>query len=282
MQRRLNVQGLDVTLDGEGPVVVMLHGWPDSPALWDDTVAGLRDGYCCVRFALPGFDLSQPPRPVSVDEMCALVGAVVDTVSPTEPVTLLLHDWGCFFGYEYAARHTHRVARVVGVDIGDTNSGAYLKSLKFKEKCLIAGYQLWLAMAWKLGGLWPGLANRMTRFMAHIMGCRTAPEHIGWQMNYPYAMQWFGSLGGLRGVARVAQVLGPQLPTLFFFGKRKPFMFHSLRWLVALGTTQGCGVQGVDAGHWLMRQKPALFNASVRTWLDQATTAQTRQTTDAT
>ena len=282
MQHRLKVQDLDVTLDGEGPIVVMLHGWPDSPALWDDTVAGLRDGYCCVRFALPGFNLSRPPRPVSVDEMCALVGAVVDAVSPTDPVTLLLHDWGCFFGYEYAARHTDRVARVVGVDIGDTNSGVYLKSLKFKEKCLIAGYQLWLAMAWKLGGLLPGLANRMTRFMAHTMGCRTAPEHIGWQMNYPYAMQWFGALGGLRGVARVAQVLGPQLPTLFLFGKRKPFMFHSPRWLAALVTTPGCAVQGFDAGHWLMRQKPALFSASVRTWLDQATKVEPRQTTDAT
>lgn len=268
MQHRLNVQGLDVTLDGEGPVVVMLHGWPDSPALWNDTVAGLRDGYCCVRFALPGFDLSQPPRPVSVDEMCALVGAVVDAVSPTEPVTLLLHDWGCFFGYEYAARHTHRVARVVGVDIGDTNSGAYLKSLKFKEKCLIAGYQLWLAMAWKLGGLLPGLANRMTRFMAHQIGCRTPPAHIGWQMNYPYAMQWFGSLGGLRGVARIDQLLGPKLPTLFVFGKRKPFMFHSARWLAQLATTPGCEVKGLDAGHWMMKQKPVEFNATLRAWLD--------------
>lgn len=271
MQNRLNVQGLDVTIEGSGPTVVMLHGWPDTPALWDETVAGLRDGYCCVRFALPGFDLGQPPRPVSVDDMCALVGAVADAVSPNEPVTLLLHDWGCFFGYEYAARHTHRVARVVGVDIGDTNSGAYLKTLSFKEKCLIAGYQLWLAVAWKLGGVLPGLANRMTRYMAHTIGCRTPPEHIGWQMNYPYAMQWFGSYGGLRGVARVSQVLGPKLPTLFFFGKRKPFMFHSLRWLAALGTTPGCLVQGFDAGHWLMRQKPALFTTSVRSWLDQAT-----------
>lgn len=270
MQHRLNVQGLDVTLDGEGPVVVMLHGWPDSPALWNDTVAGLRDGYCCVRFALPGFDLSQPPRPVSVDEMCALVGAVVDAVSPTEPVTLLLHDWGCFFGYEYAARHTHRVARVVGVDIGDTNSGAYLKSLKFKEKCLIAGYQLWLAMAWKLGGLLPGLANRMTRFMAHTIGCRTAPEHIGWQMNYPYAMQWFGSHGGLRRLQRADHVMGPVIPILFMFGRRKPFMFHSPRWLAALATTPGCAVHGFDAGHWLMKQQPAAFNRVLRQWLDGA------------
>lgn len=271
MQDRLTIEGLDVSLDGAGPTVVMLHGWPDSPALWDSTVAALRDGYRCVRFALPGYDLSQPPRPVSVDQMCALIASVVDTVSPDEPVTLLLHDWGCLFGYEYAARHTRRVARVVGVDVGDTGSGAYLKSLSLREKAMIAGYQLWLAQAWLIGRWQPALANRMTRFMARSAGCRTAPEHIGWQMNYPYAMQWFGAHGGLRGLAPVGQLLGPKLPTLFLFGRRKPFMFHSARWLADLATTPGCAVVGLDAGHWLMRQQPTLFNTQVRTWLDAST-----------
>ncbi|OGB85836.1 MAG: alpha/beta hydrolase, partial [Burkholderiales bacterium RIFCSPLOWO2_12_FULL_67_210] len=259
MQTTLDVQGLNVIVEGRGPTVVMLHGWPDTRALWDDTVAALRDGYRCVRFSLPGFDLSKPPRPVSVNQMCELVGAVVDTVSPGEPVTLLLHDWGCFFGYEYAARHPQRVARVAAVDIGDTNSGTYLKSLKPKEKALIAGYQLWLALAWKLGPWLPWLANRMTRFMARAMGCRTAPERMGWQMNYPYAMQWLGAFGGLRGVARVDRVFGPIIPTLFFFGKRKSFMFHSARWLAALATTPGSAVHGLDTGHWVMRQKPVQF-----------------------
>ena len=268
MPTPLNVQGLEVFIEGSGPTVVMLHGWPDSPALWDETVAALRDGYRCVRFALPGYDLAQPPRPVSVDQMCTLIAAVVDAVSPNEPVTLLLHDWGCFFGYEYAARHLHRVTRVAGADIGDTNTGAYLKSLTAKEKLMIAGYQLWLAVAWKLGPALPGLANRMTRFMARQIGCRTPPGQIGWQMNYPYAMQWFGTLGGLRGVARIDKLLGPKLPTLFFFGKRKPFMFHSARWLAQLATAPGCEVKGLDAGHWMMKQKPAEFNATLRAWLD--------------
>ena len=268
MTPTLDVQGLTVQIEGHGPTVVMLHGWPDTLALWDGAVRALSDGYRCVRFSLPGFDLAKPPRPVSVNEMCELVGAVVDAVSPDEPVTLLLHDWGCFFGYEYAARHPQRVARVVGTDIGDTNSGAYLKSLTGKEKLMIAGYQLWLATAWKLGPVLPGLADRMTRFMARNIGCRTPPERMGWQMNYPYAMQWFGSYGGLRGVARVDKVFGPQIPTLFCFGRRKPFMFHSPRWLAALGTTPGSQVQGFDAGHWLMFQKPALFHTAVRAWLD--------------
>ena len=80
MSTTMQVQDLDVTIDGDGPTLVMLHGWPDSPALWDEAVASLRDRYRCVRFPLPGYDLNKPPRPVSVDEMCALVGAVVDAV----------------------------------------------------------------------------------------------------------------------------------------------------------------------------------------------------------
>jgi cis-3-alkyl-4-acyloxetan-2-one decarboxylase len=271
MTETREVNGLNVQIEGAGPTVVMLHGWPDSLALWDETVVALRDGYRCVRFSLPGFDLAQPPRPVSVDQMCELIGSVVDSVSPDEPVTLLLHDWGCFFGYEYAARNPQCVVRVVGTDIGDTNSSAYLKSLRAKEKLMIAGYQIWLAMAWKLGSVAPGIADRMTRFMARQIGCRSAPQDIGWQMNYPYAMQWFGASGGLKGVARVNKVFGPKIPMLYLFGKRKPFMFHSANWLATLGTTPGCRVQGFDAGHWLMRQKPAEFTSAVRSWLDQAT-----------
>lgn len=268
--RSIEVEGLRVTVEGQGPVVVLLHGWPDSPALWDGLVASLQDRWTCVRFALPGFDLARAPRPVSVDEMCRLIAAVVDAVSPGAPVTLVLHDWGCFFGYEFAARHAARVARVVGVDIGDSNSGAYLKTLTAKEKLLIAGYQLWLAAAWKLGAWWPSLANGLTRFMARQVGCRTEPSAIGWQMNYPYAMQWFGSLGGLRGVARVDKVFGPRIPILFCYGWRKPFMFHSRRWVEALDAMPGSATHGFDAGHWLMLQKKAEFQQVIAAWLDGA------------
>ena len=273
MAHVLEVQGISVAVEGQGPTVVMMHGWPDSPALWDETVATLRNRYRCVRFTLPGYDLSRPPRPVSVNQMCELVAAIVDAVSPDEPVTLLLHDWGCFFGYEYAARHLERVQRVVAVDIGDTNSGAYLKGLTPREKRMIAWYQIWLALAWKLGPVWSGMADRMTRYMARRIGCRTPPEQIGWEMNYPYAMQWLGSYGGLRGVARVDKVFGPRLPTLFVFGKRKPFMFHSSRWLALLATSPGSAARGMDAGHWLMKQKPVEFNTLVASWFDGQTTA---------
>jgi pimeloyl-ACP methyl ester carboxylesterase len=271
MPTPLQIEGVNVLVEGEGThVVLMLHGWPDTPALWDETVEALREGYRCVRVCLPGYDLRKPARSVSVDAMSGLLRKVVDAVSPHQPVSLLLHDWGCFFGYEFAARHPDRVARVVGVDVGDTGSAAYLKGLSAREKRLIAGYQLWLALAWKVGPWWPWLANRMTRYMARATRCRNPPQDIGWQMNYPYAMQWFGTHGGLRGVARVERLLGVDMPTLYIYGRRKPFMFHSAAWLDQLARAPGCEVLALDTGHWVMRQKPIEFNACVRAWLDRS------------
>ncbi len=268
MPTTLDVQGLKVHIEGTGPTVLMLHGWPDTLALWDESVAALSDAYRCVRFSLPGYDLDQPHRAVSLQTMTSLIAEVVDASSPHEPVTLLLHDWGCLFDYEYAAQHPQRVSRVVGVDIGDTSSGAYLKSLNGKQKAMIAFYQLWLAKVWLLGFVWPALANRMTRYLARQIGCRTPAERIGWQMNYPYAMQWLGLKGGLRGRARAELVLGPRIPILFIFGRHKPFMFHSPQWLNQLASTPGSAVRGFDAGHWLMKQQPAAFNRAVRDWLE--------------
>jgi len=272
MHQPIQIAGTDVWLDGEGPhTVVMLHGWPDSPALWDSSVAALKAGYRCVRFHLPGHQLGKPSQPLSVVDTTDLIRTIVDTVSPVQPVTLLLHDWGCLFGYEFAARHPHRVARVIGVDIGDTGSDGYLASLGAQQKLMIAGYQWWLATAWRLGPWAPALANRMTRFMARALGCRNDPERVVWQMNHPYAMQWWGALGGLRGVLPVERLLGERMPTLYLYGRRKPFMFHSPGWLEQLARSPGCAVHALETGHWVMGHKPAEFNAIVRAWLDQAT-----------
>jgi cis-3-alkyl-4-acyloxetan-2-one decarboxylase len=250
------------------PVLVLLHGWPDTAALWAGTVGVLQRDHRCVCLNLPAYQPGDTLQPLSVDAMCDWLAAQVDAISPNAAVTLVLHDWGCFFGYEYAARHRHRVARVVGVDVGDTNSGAYRRSVSASQGLQIMGYQLWLALAWKLGPLWPALANGLTRRMARWVGWRGDLATVHWAMNYPYAMQWLGSLGGLRGVARVDQVLGPVLPTLFIYGRRKPFMFHSQRWVDTLNATPGCRAVGMDTGHWVMRERPDEFNAQVRAWLD--------------
>jgi pimeloyl-ACP methyl ester carboxylesterase len=189
-----------------------------------------------------------------------LIVQIAKTVSPDKPVVLMLHDWGCFYGYQFAARYPERVARIVGVDIGDTNSKAFLGALSLKEKLSIAGYQLWLAAAYHLGAV----GTRMTRWLAKAMQCPVQMESLGAQQNYPYWHQWTGKF------AR-AKSFKPHCPMLFLYGKRKPFRFHSQAWEDALNASPGSRVRAFSTGHWVMLGDPQGFNQEVLSWLTQDT-----------
>jgi pimeloyl-ACP methyl ester carboxylesterase len=104
----------------------------------------------------------------------------------------------------------------------------------------------------------------MTRAMARWLRCPTAGEHITHRMNYPYAMQWFGTAGGLQHAAPVDL----PMPLLYVYGERKPFMFHSAKWLAKVAAKPGNAVLGLPCGHWVMVSRQEAFVACVRAWLD--------------
>jgi cis-3-alkyl-4-acyloxetan-2-one decarboxylase len=239
-------------VEGSGPsTIVMIHGWPDTHRLWDAQVAALKDRYRCVRFTLPGFDAG-PKRAYPFEELMQTLLRVVKEARAGGRVTLLLHDWGCFFGYQFAMRHPELVERIVGVDIGDAGSRGHLAEIGAKGKLMLVAYQVWLSLAWVLR------CDAMARWMARLIGCRNDPGTIHAQMGYVYAMRWFGVAGGFRGI----KVFKPHCPMLYLYGERKPFMFHSRAWAARIDSI------GFPTGHWVMLQAPEAFNLALTTWLE--------------
>lgn len=270
----LQVNGTEVLVEGTGAhTLVLIHGWPDTRALWDPLVAHLLArpdlGLRCVRFTLPGNDLAQGRRPMSLAQMTAHFAAIVDAVSPGRPVTLVLHDWGAVYGYQYAMQHPQRVARLVGVDIGDAGSGEFLRGLPLRAKLGIAGYQLWLALAYQLPA---ALGDPMTRWMARQLRAPAPAAHIAAQMNHPYVSTWSG------GLSRSVRV-EPTCPALFIYGERKPFMFHAPQWAERIAARPGGAVLSMRAGHWVMVNQPDAFNQAVSDWLAATLPAETPSTT---
>lgn len=264
MAEWIEVAGTQVCIEGEGETIVCIHGWPDTYRLWDRTVQTLQGNYRCVRFTVPGFDRPPQGRALRLAELTARLLAIVDAVSPDKPVTLLLHDWGCVFGYELAARHPERVARIAALDIGDARSPRFLRELCALHKLMILFYQVWLATCWVLGRFINGrFANFWARMMARRMHCPTPQDNIHWYMGFPYAMTWFHLAGGLNGLADFQ----PHCPLLYLYGQRKPFMFHSQDWLNALHAKPGSRAAGLACGHWLMLDQPAEFEAELLAWL---------------
>jgi pimeloyl-ACP methyl ester carboxylesterase len=256
-----DIDGVEVFQDGDrGRVVLMLHGWPDTRSLWDGQVDALSAQFRCVRFTLPGFEPGSRRRATSLEEMLTLFDKVVDLVSPDRPIILLLHDWGCFFGYQYAMLRPDRIDRVIGIDIGDAGSPAHVASLTASAKAMTAAYQLWLAAAWRVGG---PAGDAMTRALARAIKAPAPADQVHSGMNYPYDIRWTGSHGSYRD----ARSLELACPLLFIYGRRKPFMFHSPQWATGLATQPGCQVIAVEAGHWVMKNDPAAVNDSILRWL---------------
>ena len=219
----------------------------------------LQGGYRCIRFTLPGFEPGTLRRSFSSAELVATFKAIVEQTCPGQRVTLLLHDWGCVFGYAFAAQHPELVSKIVGVDIGDAGSHAHLRSLRLIDKLMILAYRGWLAIAWRLGGRAGG---SMTQWMARALHCPSDPAFIGSQMNYPYHQQ---CTGGAAKVAEAAFV--PPCPMLYVYGTKKPFMFHSPAWAEALALRPGCQALAFETGHWVMSRRPEPFNQAVLAWL---------------
>ena len=264
----LQIDGVDVIVDGEGPqAIVMLHGWPDTYRLWDRQVEALKSRYRCIRFTLPGFDKDQPRQAHSLDDLVGTLKRIIEQTCPGEPVTLLLHDWGCLFGYQFAMRNPSMVKRIIGVDIGDAGSRGHLREIGAKGKAMVFAYQIWLALAWRIGG---SLGDRMTLWMARLLRCPSDPQYMGSNMCYPYYIAWFGAHGSYRH----AKILDPAWPMLYIYGRRKPFQFHSTNWVAALRERPDSEVVEFDTGHWVMSNRPQEFNQAIERWLSMSVAAE--------
>ncbi len=263
MSRVISVADVDVHIDGDGEeTIFMIHGWPDTHRLWDAQVQALKDRYRCVRFTLPGFDKDKARQAYSLDELCGFLLRLVEWLCPERKVILMLHDWGCAFGYQFYVRHPQRVAKIVGVDIGDPSS--LRRVLTPRERLIVFAYQNWLALAWLLGG---PIGDWMTRAMARAAGCPSDEGPMSSCMGYPYFVLWYG---GERSYRRHGRPFRPACPMLFVYGRRKRVRFHSPAWADELAARKGNQVVEFDTGHWVMSDQPGRFNQVVGDWLGQA------------
>ncbi len=82
---------------GPGPVVLLVHGYPDTHAVWTMIHAELGSELRVVRYDVRGAGASQAPRQRAgyrLEHLAEDLFAVADAVSPDAPVHLVAHDWG--------------------------------------------------------------------------------------------------------------------------------------------------------------------------------------------
>jgi pimeloyl-ACP methyl ester carboxylesterase len=108
-------------VQGEGPLIVMVHGFPESWYSWRHQMAPLAAaGYTACAIDVRGYGGSDKPQDVeaySMANMTADVAGVIDALSPRAPAVVIGHDWGAPIVWHTAVLHPTKVRAVAGLSV---------------------------------------------------------------------------------------------------------------------------------------------------------------------
>ncbi|MDT5089334.1 MAG: hypothetical protein QOG47_2041 [Mycobacterium sp.] len=128
----------------DGPVVVLLHGFPQHNDSWDAVIARLTaQGYRCLAPNQRGYSPgARPPRrrDYRIPELVGDLGALIDA-SGAQQVHLVGHDWGAAVAWAAAAEMPERLKTVSPVSV--PHPAAFLKSFLNSRQGL-ASYYMYL------------------------------------------------------------------------------------------------------------------------------------------
>ncbi|GLZ13828.1 hypothetical protein Acsp04_40630 [Actinomadura sp. NBRC 104425] len=121
-RRRVRGDGVDLAVYEQGdpsrPTVLLMHGYPDTHAVWDEVAERLADRFHVVRYDVRGAGASSRPRGrmrYTLDYLVADLEAVLDATAPEKKVHLVGHDWGSIQGWEAVCTLPQRFASFTSI-----------------------------------------------------------------------------------------------------------------------------------------------------------------------
>jgi pimeloyl-ACP methyl ester carboxylesterase len=103
---------LNVRIDeGDGPPLVLLHGWPQHAGMWESVVPELSKRFRCIAPDLRGLGAS--PAPADGYDKPTLAQDVLDTMDDLgiDRASFIGHDWGCVITAIIATDHPERMVK---------------------------------------------------------------------------------------------------------------------------------------------------------------------------
>jgi pimeloyl-ACP methyl ester carboxylesterase len=273
IERTLGIDDLDfhVRIAGTGPPLVLLHGFPDSGALWRHQIEPLVGiGRTVIAPDLRGYGASAAPTETGAYRLGRLtrdVLEIVDALAPgSEAFDLAGHDWGAALGWHLAAYHPTRVRRFAALSVGHPE--AYRRAgLEQKLK----GWYLLLFLT-------PRLAERALRardFDALTRNAPTPEDAERWRRELARPGRLSAGLAWYRAnlTSRALTTRTPvvRVPTMGIYSTADPAlaedqMTGSADWVE--GPWRYERLPGI--GHWLQVEAPDTVNRLLIDWFARA------------
>lgn len=237
---------LHVETAGDGPPLLLLHGWPQDGRVWEQVVPRLQDRFTLVVLDWRGHGRSAdaPDGVYTPDALVAEALGVLDALGIGR-AGVIGHDWGCFVSLLLAVGAPERVTAVLA-------AGSPHPWIPVTAGGALSLWRGWYA-ALNAFGVATGVTGR------HVLGPEVAAERYLATTRAPatkalYRWYW----GSWMRLLRDGPPPAPAVPVRYLVGEHDPCTPAS--W-VGDGVP-GAGVEWVPgAGHSLPEERPDLLAA---------------------
>lgn len=247
--------------EGTGPLVVLLHGFPESRKSWRRQLPALaRAGFRAVAPDLRGYGDSPAPRgiaPYRLSDVAADVVALIESLSD-EKCVLVGHDWGAATAWLVAMQRPDLIRRLVILNVPPPGAIAREVRRSMRQRMNML-YQIFFQLPllpelfMRLFG--KSLMRRAGRFSeADVESyARQWRGHLTPMLNYYRAL--FRIRGELRSVrARI------EVPTLLIHATREPVFLPSAFRDLEAWVSDVRIVEVPKAGHFVQTDQPERVN----------------------
>jgi len=283
---------LHVRDQGEGPLVLLCHGFPELGYSWRHQVPALvAAGFRVLVPDMRGFGQSSRPSEVEAYDVASLCGDVCGLIDSCgeDSAVVIGHDWGANVAWQMAVLHPERVRAVAGLSVPFVPRAPAPPIAIMRANIGEDFYIVWFQE--------PGVADRAlardvrrtlttsrvwTAQWAAEDGERGAPKLAPWLSQedldvYVEAFERTGFTGGLnwyRNIDRNWEHSAPfaerriEQPALFLTGE-----LDSVRSFMPAEVMQGWvtdlrePIVVPGAGHWVQQEAPAAVNAALLRFL---------------
>lgn len=272
-QRQVNGLSLHVVEAGpeDGPLVILLHGFPEFWWAWRHQIGPLAEqGFHVVAPDLRGYNLSDAPRRIAdyrLDILVADVLALADSFGAAR-FDLVAHDWGGVVAWATAATHPDRIGRLIVMDAPHPDLPAR-QILRHPTQALRSSYVAFFQLPWLpelllgsrdfagLRAMMKGSARRGTFTPAAL---NRYAEAWGRPGRLRAMLNWYRALRHRRAPPAPRRICPP---TLVLWGQNDSALEHHL----ARASVDLCDDARLvivrNTTHWLHLEEPARINAEL-------------------
>jgi len=272
---------------GDGPIVLLLHGFPDFLNTWDAQLGVLADaGYRAIAVATRGYEPASQPvdGDYSSPALASDVLAWIDELGG-EPVHLVGHDWGASIAYTAAMAAPDKLLSLTTLSV--PHAGRFLAEIHNYPRQLRMS---WYILFFQLPGVADYIVRRQDFAFLRRLWKTWSP---GWSFpeeEFNQVIQVFKQPGVVKsalGYYRAAVGLD-SLPWRRSHDATQPWPIDAPT-LGITGNNEGCiaadvftammrsedfpaGLKVVsvpDAGHFPHRERPEFVNTLLLDWLDR-------------